>query len=224
MTYELHEAALKGEVEKVMTLLDQDHDPLQADEVGRYPIFCALQLPTYHATALKQQKETIYKKLLPYYDNVSDYHDRSGETIIHYMAKYNYDKLLMGHELKNDNSTTTLHTENNVGQKPIHYAIMRKNEAIFERLFQSTEDKTSPDRYGQNLIHHIAHYGTPTMLRTFCNAIGDVSPYIEAKDHNGFTPAQIAINFNTTSDVNEIMDILVEHGAKRESRAPSPFS
>jgi len=222
MTYELHDAALAGDVQQVKSLLDQGHDPLQPDEVGQYPILCALSLPAYHPTVLKQQKEAIYNILLPYYSDVGNYRDRSGETVIHYMAKYNYDTLLMKHTL-NNGLDIALHTENKIGQKPIHYAIMRKNEAIFDRLFQSTQDKTASDRHGQNLIHHIAHYGTPAMLKKFCKEVGDVSPYITAKNDNGLTPAQIAINFNTTSDVNHMMDVLVEHGATRENRAPSPY-
>ena len=64
------------------------------------------------------------------------------------------------------------------------------------------------------------------MMRCCCQHRGvtkNINDLVNAKDHNNQTPAQLLFDYNTTGDVEEIMDILERFGAERLSRLPSPF-
>lgn len=224
MSNELHQAALDGDVEKVKLLLEQRVNPFETNESGQYPIFCALELPVsgYHSSDLRKRKEAIFHLLLPYYVDIKAYHDAAGDTLLHYVAQYGYDVILLALKRKLGTDESAFFIENNFGQQPIHIAIMSKKQSIFETLLAIPGMAAVSDWNQQNLIHHIAHYGTSDMLRYYCKN-NDVRPYINAKDKTDSIPAQIALEFNTTSDVNEIMEILMANGSAKAVRPLSPM-
>ncbi|MGV3740172.1 MAG: ankyrin repeat domain-containing protein [Gammaproteobacteria bacterium] len=224
MSNELHQAALDGDVEKVRLLLEQGASPIEKDESGQYPIFCALELPVsgYHASDLRKRKEEICHLLLPYYEDIKAYHDSAGDTLLHYVAKYGYDVILLALKRRLGGDESAFFIENNFGQKPIHIAILSKKQFIFETLLAIQGMAAVNDWNQQNLIHHIAHYGTPEMLQFYCKH-NDVRLYINAKDKTDRSPAQLALEFNTTSNVNQIIEILMAHGSAKAVRPLSPM-
>ena len=224
MSGELHQAALDGDLAAVILLLEQNANPLEPNaETGQYPLFCALELPLHASPDLKAQKAQIFALLLPYYSDLTEFRDPSGETVIHYVAKYGYDSIIQNLKENAAPDYSLFFMENNFGQRPIHFAIINKKKLSFDGLLQIPNMSTVIDWNGQNLIHHIAHYGTPAMLRTYFTANKDVSSFINAHNSDGNTPAKVAIEFNTTSNVDEMMDVLEEHGAIKAVRTLSPF-
>lgn len=221
MSNELHQAALDGDVEKVKLLLTQGVSPLEQDAFGQYPIFCALDLPHYHTSDLRKRKEEIFHLLLLYYPNISTFADAAGDTLLHYVAKYGYDVILLALKRKLEVDSLAFTAENNFGQKPIHYAILNKRQSIFETLLAIPGMAAVSDWNQRNLIHHIAQYGTPEMLRFYCKH-NNVAPYINAKDKSDRTPAQVALDLNATSDVNEILEILIANGSTKVVRSLTP--
>lgn len=224
MSGELHQAALDGDLAAVTLLLEQDANPIERDEqTGQYPLFCALELPAHASHDLKAQKAQIFALFLPYYSDLTEFRDPSGETVIHYAAKHGYDSIIQNLKGNAAPDYALFFTANNFGQIPIHFAIMNKKKLSFDGLLQIPTMTTVVDWNGQNLIHHIAHYGTPAMLRAYFTANKDARSIINDLDKDGNTPAKVAIEFNTTSNVDEIMDVLEKHGAIKAYRTLSPF-
>lgn len=219
MSSELYKAASEGNIHKVKTLLAASPElSIQGDE---HPLFAALELPVSYEENLKTQKTVIFHLLLQHSPAMITDKINAGETVIHYLIKFHYENIYF--DLKPKLDPKILETHNNFGQYPIHYAIMHKNERIFIDLLAIPSIRALVDWNGQNLAHHIAHYGTPEMLVAMLEGVEDKRSVVCQLDHSGNTPGQIALDLNTTSDVNAILDILEQHGASRPRRLISPF-
>lgn len=227
MSDALYEAADAGDLVKVRTLLANGASRFAANEDnGQYPFMNALTLPVRSSLDLKQRKEDIFNLLRPEFPDIHNYVDRSGETMVHYLIKFDYAEPLsyLMRQAAASADYSIFSKGNNFDQKPIHAAIMCKREDMVADLLQIPNMKTTMDWNNRNLIHHMAHYGTPAMLRSYCDSLTKVQlfEYINATDIDGKTPYQFAKDYNSTDDRSEIMEILVAHGAT-VYRSFSPF-
>lgn len=227
MSDNLYDMASRGDLTQVRTILAQrDFDCLAAHpDTQQYAFMYALELPVSYARELKEHKTQIFYLLKPDLSNATNYCDKSGNNMLHYLIQYYYEEPLQYvlRQTQNSNDFSIFFQSNHFGQQPIHYAIRFKQDKLFAELLGIPGMLTNIDWNNRNLIHHIAHYGTPDMLIAYCKKLSleERSTYINAVDIDGKTPYEIAKTCNSTDNRLEIMELLITYGAS-PSRSWSP--
>ena len=229
MSENIYDAAFNGDLATVKSLLERGLIPNVANAQGMFPFMCALTLPISYSVELKASKAEIFKLLRNDMTAIQSSVDPSGNAMLHYVINFGFETLLQEliEEAKLNEDYTLFYKENIRGQKPIHVAILQKNNAIVARLLtQIPHMETTHDSNNRNLIHYMAQYGTASMLKNYCATLPAelLNRYVGATDVDGKTPYQLAQEYNHTHEQTEILQILVDSGAEpHRSFSPSIY-
>lgn len=223
--YDVHQLALNGDTAFLDLLAAGYIDPTLLNKQEQSPIYSAIILPALCSQAQKEQKTKIFNELFAKDVTILSHQDTSGETILHYLARFGYEEVLQK-IISSSLDLSAFFIHGKWGKYPIHDAILNGYEAIFKQLLplkskinDTTLDMASIiDGNGQSLLHYVAQYGSAPLVAHYCDKISStIDDYINQEDVNGETPLSLAMNHRISSDKDNIAEILMDHGASRAS-------
>ncbi|MCH9756234.1 MAG: ankyrin repeat domain-containing protein [Gammaproteobacteria bacterium] len=204
----LHRAAIEGDLPEVKRLLATDEGEALAHEMNgqlEYPLYSALFLPATNNTALKDNKEAIFRELLPYSSSFLAHQNRSGDTVLHRMAKNGFSHLVDDMISTKDNADL-LSIENEVGSAPIHVAILNGRLGVVKQLLEQEGMPALLDNDGNLPLHLAAGRGSSEMVRICLKAYPEG---INTPNGQNKAPFDLAMATN----LPEVQDYLREQGA-----------
>jgi ankyrin repeat protein len=198
----LHCAALSGYSHTLNTLLEKGANPLVTNNWDQYPIHSALVL-TNHDRNLIQKKIDLFKCLQQRAPETIYKHDKSGNTVFHFMSIDDRFHELMSELLHDNDSGAKIF--NKQLQYPIHCSILNNQTQSVKLLLAIDEVSSLKDSNDEVAAHHAARSKNSEIM----NACFDSTQDLDIKNNNGETPLIIA----SKSENLEAIKILVEKGA-----------
>ena len=203
---DLHIAAVLGQEDEVLSLLQAGANPNQLNHEGQPPLFNALECSMSEGAEVIPAKEKIFEALWQASTpDTRSIQDKAGHTVLHVMAHYGFDKLMQKvlHEQPSLASKFILSNR----QYPIHTAILNNNIEAVRVLCELDPEAVARTTYkDESALHFAARYGSKAMMET-CFEHYDGN--IDATDSAGKTPLAWAIKKEHT----EIADYLRSQGA-----------
>ena len=159
----------------------------------------SLMLPIDHDEKMKQNKQSIYILLSQYAKNILDEKNQSGDTILHIMSLYGYNKLIK-EILTNQKELASI--PNNSRHYPIHSAILNGQHNSVKLLIAVDGIEKLTDAKGRNALHYAAKYGDDDMVKICLNSA--ISK--DSVDKWNQTPLILASIAHNTAAVRELLD------------------
>ena len=225
MASEFHKLMEAGNPEDIEALLSQGFKPTDLNDEQYDLFYNACLLPLSHSPQQKASIENKLKLVFQYNPSVLHRSDKYGLSLAHSLARLGYDNVLQ-ELIQKGSGNELMIPDKKYGYLPIHTAIINAKTATVALLLTLPGISVVKDFENRNIIHYAARHGNEAMMRCCCQHRGvtkNINDLVNAKDHNNQPPAQLLFDYNTTGDVEEIMDILERFGAERLSRLPSPF-
>ena len=184
-------AAAAGRLHTTEALLSLRASPTDKP-THRVPLlFTVLMLPIAHDAQMVENKQQLYRLLSPFYPNLLQEKDESGDTVLHNMSVHGYTQLIQ-EVLSRPDMKELPFISNNFIHYPIHTAILNGQYDCVKLLIQVEGVGDLKDAKGRTPLHYAAQYGDQEMVG-FCIPYGDKN----AADIQGQTPlirASIADN------------------------------
>ncbi|MFT4059024.1 MAG: ankyrin repeat domain-containing protein [Legionella sp.] len=164
-------SAVRGHLHTTETLLSLGANPKEKNNKGAPILFVTLALPIDHDEQMKINKQSIYILLSPYFDNILNERNESGDTILHIMSLNGYDQLI--DSLLSEEQTKELaFIANNSIHYPIHAAILNGQHHCVNSLIRVDGVEKLTDAKGRNALHYAALYSDREMVKSclkFCS-------------------------------------------------------
>ena len=193
--YSLHEAAAKGDIEQIKSLLSKGADVNAKDDRGMTPL---------HEAAYYGQKE-VAKLLIAKGANVSS-KDTSGQTPLHKAVTFG--SILVSELLVAGGADVNVRDDR--GNTPLHTARV-KIESI-EFLLAKGADVNARNNRGDTPLHVVARFPRSFAAADYLLAHG---ANVNAKDNRGDTPLHNAAYINQ----KDLVELLVAKGAMIDEKA-----
>lgn len=177
-------AAARGNLHMTENLLALGANPQEKTPNGHSILFDALMLPNDYDDKLKQRKQAIFTLLMKHCKTLLDERNESGDTILHIMSTFGYNKLLK--EMLAQEKQLAF-TSNNLSHFPIHSAILNGQHDCVKWLLAVDGVEQLTDDEGRNALHYAAQYGDNDMVKTCLN-----TKTIDSVDTQGQTPLMLA--------------------------------
>lgn len=204
----LQRAASYGHLHTTKELLSMGAKPEEKSSKGEPLLFTTLMLPIAHDGKMMLHKQSIYTLLSSISKKLLQERNELGDTILHLMALYGYDKLIV-QALKTDLKKLA-YTANNLIHYPIHSAILNDQTHCVKHLIALDGVEQLIDAHGRNALHYAAKYGNANMVKICLNS----SISKESVNNQNQTPLILATIANNTQAVEELLAFGVEINSK----------
>lgn len=194
----LHRAAIEGNSNTVVSLVNLGADPRKPNKQGQLPVFSALVLPMVYEDEVKESKIKIYQFLKETAPDTLNQLDENGDSVLQMMAINDFTTLMEG-VLRSNNALA--YKANNHSHFPVHTAILNNNLESVRILLKENDMTNAADSKKRLPIHYAARYGGEEMLALCFDASSNIDPL----DIQGKTPFMLAAEGGNESTMQALI-------------------
>ena len=168
----LHRAAQAGQVETTKFLLSRGANPLKRSPQLQMPIDFALRMPVFFSPELRHRKIDIARLLIASAQDMLNYVDLSGDTVLHRMVAQGFFELIDETlKIKPD----LLRVTNTHGHYPIHTAVLNRQVECVRILLGYSGVESQMDAKQQTPLEYAFKLNAPDLMDLCVHALTDIN-------------------------------------------------